>query len=123
MDQVPHVPMNTALHFGAYRLDLQNERLWRDQQVVRLTGKAFAILCHLAQRPNQLVSRAELFRSVWSETVVSATTLTSCIKELRKALDDDARSPQYIDTAHRRGYPFISTVSTPAALPRGEYEL
>ncbi len=106
------MPTNTTLHFGAYRLDLHNEQLWRDQQVVRLTGKAFAILRHLAQHPNQLVSRAELFRSVWSETVVSATTLTSYIKEIRKALNDDARSPRYIETAHRRGYRFLPVVTT-----------
>jgi len=124
IDPVPHGPMNTTLAFGAYRLDPQNEQLWRDQQVVRLTGKAFAILRHLVQRPNQLVSRAELFRSVWPDTVVSATTLTSCIKELRKALNDDARTPQYIETVHRRGYRFIgqvvsgqSSVVSPPSIP------
>lgn len=123
MDQVPHVPMNTTLHFGAYRLDPQNEQLWRDQQVVRLTGKAFAILRHLAQRPNQLVSRTELFRSVWPDTIVSATTLTSCIKELRKALDDDARAPQYIETVHRRGYRFIAAVATATPVPSSEFQV
>lgn len=119
-DQTPDVPMSTTLHFGAYRLDLQNEQLWRNPQVVRLTGKAFAILRYLAQRPRQLISRAELFRSVWSETIVSATTLTSCIKEIRKALEDDARSPRYIETAHRRGYRFIAAVTTATPLPSSE---
>lgn len=122
MDQMPDVPMNTVLHFRAYRLDLQNEQLLRDQQVVRLTGKAFAILRHLAQCPNQLVSREELLRSVWLETFVSATTLTSYIKEIRKALDDDARSPQYIETAHCRGYRFLPVVTT-APVPSSQHSV
>ncbi|MBM4259319.1 MAG: winged helix-turn-helix transcriptional regulator [Deltaproteobacteria bacterium] len=69
------------LHFGTCRLDPQNEQLWRDQQAVRLTGKAFAVLRHLASRPSQLVSKRELLRAVWADTVVSHSTLTSCIKE------------------------------------------
>ncbi|MGE0820870.1 MAG: AAA family ATPase [Candidatus Binatia bacterium] len=98
------------VHFGAYRLDTKNEQLWRDTQAVRLTGKAFAVLRHLASRPQELVSKRELFKAVWPETIVSQATLTSCIKELRKALADDAKTPQYIETVHRRGYRFIGDV-------------
>ena len=99
-----------VLHFEPYRLDVENERLWQGTQAVRLTGKAFAVLRHLAHRPSRLVSKNELFRAVWPDTVVSETTLTSCIKELRKALQDDAKAPRYIETVHRRGYRFIGKV-------------
>jgi DNA-binding winged helix-turn-helix (wHTH) protein/predicted ATPase len=101
---------NGILHFEPYRLDVENERLWRGTQAVRLTGKAFAVLRHLVHRPSRLVSKNELFRAVWPDTVVSETTLTSCIKELRKALQDDAKTPRYIETVHRRGYRFIGKV-------------
>jgi len=99
-----------TVHFGSYRLDLQNGQLWCDQQAVRLTGKSFAVLQYLAARPKQLVTKRELFHAVWPDTVVSHSTLTSCIKELRKALADDAKAPQYIETVHRRGYRFIEKV-------------
>jgi DNA-binding winged helix-turn-helix (wHTH) protein/predicted ATPase len=98
------------LHFEPYRLDVENGQLWRGTQAVRLTGKAFAVLRHLAHRPSRLISKNELFRAVWPDTVVSETTLTSCIKELRKALQDDAKTPRYIETVHRRGYRFIGKV-------------
>ena len=109
-EQAPQAQPHEVLHFGVYRLDPQNEQLWRNQHVVRLTGKAFSILRHLAHRPSQLVSKHELLRAVWLDTIVSHSTLTSCIKELRKALEDDAKSPQYIETVHRRGYRFIGKV-------------
>ncbi len=112
-EQAPQAQPHEVLHFGVYRLDPQNGQLWRNQHVVRLTGKAFAVLRHLAHRPSQLVSKRELLRAVWPDTIVSHSTLTSCIKELRKALEDDAKSPQYIETAHRRGYRFIAEVQSP----------
>jgi predicted ATPase/DNA-binding winged helix-turn-helix (wHTH) protein len=112
-----------ALRFGPYRLDASNERLQRGNQVVRLTGKAFAVLCYLLGRPGQLVTREELFRAVWPETVVSDAALTTCIKEIRKALKDQTKTPQYIETVHRRGFRFIARLapaSQPAQSPRSK---
>jgi DNA-binding winged helix-turn-helix (wHTH) protein len=103
---------NAVLYFGSYLLDLQNEQLWYERQPVRLTGKSFAVLRYVVEHPNQLVTKRELFRAVWPGTVVSHSTLTSCIKELRKALADDAKLPQYIETVHRRGYRFIAPLSS-----------
>src|SRR5262245_5091915 len=106
VEQVSQAQPHEVLHFATYQLDPQNEKLWRNQHVVRLTGKAFAVLRHLVRHPSQLVSKRELLRAVWTDTIVSHSTLTSCIKELRKALEDDAKSPRYIETVHRRGYRF-----------------
>jgi len=44
---------------------------------------------------------------LWPDTAVSDAALTRCIREIREALTDDARSPQYIETAHRRGFRFV----------------
>jgi len=52
-----------------------------------------------------------LFASVWNGTAVSDDALTSCVQELRRALDDDARQPRFIETRHRRGYQFVATIS------------
>ena len=111
---------DTILHFGAYQLDLQNEQLLCGEQAIRLTGKAFAVLAYLVRHPHQLVSKDDLFYAVWPHTVVSDSALTTCIKELRKALQDRAKAPQYIETVHRRGFRFIAALSTPeAAVPSG----
>jgi class 3 adenylate cyclase len=95
------------LSFGPYRLDLAGARLWRGKQEVRLTGKTFAVLRHLATHAGELVTKDELFQAVWPETVVSDAALTSCIKELRQVLRDQAQERRYIETVHRRGFRFI----------------
>ena len=96
--------------FDRYYVDLANAQLWRQQQVIPLTAKAFAVLRHLIKHAGQLATKAELFATVWSGTVVSDGALTFCIVELRKALGDNAKSPRFIETVHGRGYRFIAQV-------------
>lgn len=94
------------IRFGRYELD-STQGLTRGSQEVRLTPKSLALLHVLAGRPGQVVTKEELFRIVWPDTAVSDAALTSCIQELRRALQDDARHPRYIETLHRRGYRFL----------------
>src|SRR5262249_5354807 len=68
----------------------------------KLTPKALAVLGLLVTRSGQVVTKAEVFKTVWADTVVSDDALTSCIQELRRALGDDARKPRFIETVHRR---------------------
>jgi pimeloyl-ACP methyl ester carboxylesterase len=96
-----------ALRFGPYRLDPSEEQVWRGQELVKLTPKSFSVLRYLAERPKRLVTKEELFRALWPDTAVSDAALTRCIREIREALTDDARSPHYIETAHRRGFRFV----------------
>lgn len=96
--------------FGACQLDVRQVQLWRDHQEVKLTGKAFAVLCYFVDHPGQLVTKDALFAAAWPETVVSDATLASCIQEVRQALGDDAKNPRYIETVHRRGFRFIAEV-------------
>ena len=81
---------------------------------IRLTPKSLALLCFLAERAGQVVTKDELFAAVWPGTAVGDDALVTCIQELRKALRDDARRPRYIETLHRRGYRFLGT---PALAP------
>lgn len=119
-DQSYQRPTDHIFHFGLYRLDLPNQQLSRGKQAVRLTGKAFAVLSHLVSHSGQLVSKDDIFQAVWPDTVVGDSTLTSCVKELRKALHDKAKAPQYIETVHRRGFRFIAALTTPQPDPSPE---
>ena len=103
------------LSFPPFRLDLVNECLWREGQRIPLRGKTFKALCCLLEHPGQLVSKATLFKVVWSDTYVSDSVLMTCISELRKALGDDGKRPQFIETVHRRGYRFIGTARRPGS--------
>ena len=97
--------------FGRYRFDLQDGRLWAGAKEIRLTPKASAVLKVLVTHAGAPVKKETLFASVWSDTAVGDDALTSCIQELRKALADDAKQPQYIETRHRKGYQFIAPLS------------
>jgi adenylate cyclase len=101
----------TSVSFGAFRLDPQNACVWRGEEMIKLTPKAFAVLCSLIEHAGRLVTKEELFTAVWPETVVSDVALSVCVRELRKSLADDAKTPQYIETVHRRGFRFIAPLN------------
>ncbi len=73
----------------------------------RLGPRPMAVLVTLAAHPGKVFSRDELMAEVWSGLVVSDETLSRCISDLRQALDDDPRTPRYIETLPRRGYRVI----------------
>ena len=98
------------MYFGRYQLD-PAQGLARGEQQVPLTPKSLSVLLVLAERAGRVVTRRELFRSAWPDTVVSDSALTSCIQELRHALRDDARRPRFIETVHRRGYRFLAQMT------------
>src|SRR5215467_6635444 len=97
--------------FGEFRLDLTNECLWQSGRAISLRPKAFAVLRLLVENRGQLVAKQQILDSVWPGTFVSDAVLKDCIRQLRDALDDDATSPAYIETVHRRGYRFIGKPS------------
>ncbi|MGE0821645.1 MAG: AAA family ATPase [Candidatus Binatia bacterium] len=101
-------------HFGGFRLDAQNEGLWHGEEAIKLTPKALAVLHHLVMQAGQLVSKEELWREVWGGIAVTDAALTMCLSELRKALGDHVKTPQFIATVHRRGYRFIAPLSSPS---------
>src|SRR5689334_6225270 len=101
--------------FGQFRLDLTNECLWRGTRAISLRPKAFAVLKLLIENPGQLLTKQYVLDSVWPGTFVGDAVLKDNIRQLREALDDDAGSPIYIETAHRRGYRFIGKPSVRAS--------
>ena len=107
--------MEPGVSFANYRFDVETGRLWSGAEEVRLTPKASAVLKALVMQAGTPVSKDDLFASVWSGTAVSDDALTSCIQELRRALEDDARQPRFIETRHRRGYRFIAELSVATA--------
>ena len=99
------------LIFEPFRVDVADERLWRGEDAIHLTNKAFSVLRHLAERPAHLVTKDELLNAVWPDTNVSEAAMTVCIRELRQALEDDAQAPQFIETVRGRGYRFVAPVT------------
>jgi DNA-binding winged helix-turn-helix (wHTH) protein len=94
------------VRFGDCVFDSGIRQVTRSGKAQALSPKAFELLHELLEaRPNAL-SRAELCERLWPDTFVSQTSLTGLVKELRRVLGDDARSPRWIQTHHRFGYAF-----------------
>src|SRR5262249_34876564 len=94
------VPAEQAIACPPYRLAPASGRLLRGDAEVRLRWKTFAVLQYLARHAGRLVSKDELLDAVWPETHVTPSVVTGCIRELRRALADDARAAHVIETAH-----------------------
>ena len=98
--------------FPPFRLDPANEQLWRDNQLLSLPPKAFAVLRYLVENAGRLVTKKELFAAVWPDTRVSENILKGYIHDLREVLGDDSDAPRFIETVPRRGHRSIASLST-----------
>jgi pimeloyl-ACP methyl ester carboxylesterase/DNA-binding winged helix-turn-helix (wHTH) protein/class 3 adenylate cyclase len=101
------------LVFDRFRLDSARGQLYGSSGPIALTPKALSLLEYLAARPGLLVRKNELLEAIWPGVFVADGALKVCVREIRRALGDDAQKPRIIETAHRRGYRFIAEVTTP----------
>ena len=106
--------MIRAHEFYPFRLDAADKRLWREDRAIKLRPKTFDVLAYLVGHAPMLVTQEELHTEVWGNAAVTPGTLSQSVKELRRALADDARRPRFIETVHRRGYRFIAPVRSAA---------
>ncbi len=91
--------------FPPYRLDEDEERLWKGNKELALRRKPFAILRYLAARPKRLVTHDELLQHVWAGAVVSESAVRSHLHELRQVLGEGV-----IETVIGRGYRFTAEI-------------
>jgi DNA-binding winged helix-turn-helix (wHTH) protein/tetratricopeptide (TPR) repeat protein len=96
------------LGFGSFVADPETGRLTEGTRVVPLAPKPFETLCYLARRSGRVIPKVELMQRLWPDTFVTEDVLVQCVMEIRRALGDPAKSPQYIQTLPRRGYQFIA---------------
>ncbi len=104
-----------VLQFGDFTLDPRRFELRRGPDLLHLQPKTFDLLQHLLRHADRVVEKDELLAAVWPGVVVTEHSLTRCIKDLRKALDDDAGAPRYIETVARRGYRMLVQPQAQAA--------
>lgn len=95
--------------FGNYLFDVDERRLLRDNEEIRLRGKLFDTLRVLVENAGKLVRKDAFMESVWPDSVVEDNNLDYCISQLRKLL----HPAKYIETVPRHGYRFVADVATP----------
>jgi DNA-binding response OmpR family regulator len=85
-------------------VDVKGRRVWLHDEQVELTRLEFNLLAYLIQRMGSTVSSEELLERVWDEDDRSVETLRSCVRRLRKRLDDDGQASEYIKNVWGVGY-------------------
>lgn len=113
----PSALESAVWHFGEFVLDLPRYELRRDGVSVRVEPQVFDVLTHLVQHHHRVVTKNELFDTVWGGRFVGEAALTSRIKAVRRALGDDGESQHYIRTVRGRGYQFVGVLAEPEVGP------
>ena len=96
--------------FGRYILDTGTLQLLDGAAEVDVEPQVFAVLTHLVEHRERVVSKEELLDEVWGSRFVSESALTTRIKQARQALGDSGRDQAVIRTLHGRGYRFVAEV-------------
>ena len=100
----------TRLVFSECELDTDRVELRRGGTLVHVEPQVFDVLAYLVAHRDRVVMKSELLDRVWGDRFVSESTLTSRIKEARRAVGDDGVAQRCIRTVHGRGYQFVAPV-------------
>lgn len=92
--------------FGPYHLNVNECRLWRGGEELRLRPKLFSLLVVFIRHQGRMLEKEELIRSLWPDSIVEDSNLTVTINALRAVLSDGT----YIETVSKRGYRFVPEV-------------
>lgn len=116
MDSRPglDVALPDELVLGDWRVRPAEGVLLAPGRQLRLEPKVAALLSYLIRHRDRMVSKEELLSAVWPDVVVAPVALARAVSELRRALDDDPRTPRYIETYPKRGYRLVAPEPTPA---------
>ncbi|HET9576615.1 MAG TPA: tetratricopeptide repeat protein [Usitatibacter sp.] len=107
-------PSHRAWRFAGFTLDADAQRLTgRRGEELRLRPQTLRVLEQLVRRANGIVTKEELFATVWAGLVVTDDSLVQCVSELRLALGDETQ--QLIRTMPRRGYMLCAEVGAVGA--------
>jgi DNA-binding response OmpR family regulator len=98
---------NDIIEIRGLKIDKTARRVWVDGVEKNFTTKEFDLLTFLAENPNHVFTKDELFRKVWNmDSVGDIATVTVHIKKIREKIEYDTSKPQYIETIWSVGYRF-----------------
>ncbi|HZO98780.1 MAG TPA: protein kinase, partial [Terriglobia bacterium] len=106
--------------FEPFEFDRHTLELRKHGLRIKLSGQPMEVLAMLLERPGELVTREELQKRLWPhDTIVEFEhSINAAVKTLRRALNDSADEPHYVETLARRGYRFIAPVQTDGPIER-----
>ena len=100
-------PENEIIEIRGIKIDKTARRVWVDGTEKAFTNKEFDLLAFLAENPNHVFTKDELFREIWNmDSVGDIATVTVHIKKIREKIEFNTSKPQYIETIWGVGYRF-----------------
>jgi DNA-binding response OmpR family regulator len=102
-----HKKANDIIEIRGIKIDKTARRVYVDGEEKQFTSKEFDLLTFLAENPNHVYSKEELFREIWDmDSIGDIATVTVHIKKIREKIEIDTSNPQYIETIWGVGYRF-----------------
>ena len=100
-------PENDVIEIRGLKVDKTARRVWVSGEEKSFTTKEFDLLSFLADNPNRVFTKDELFREIWDmESIGDIATVTVHIKKIREKVEFNTAKPQYIETIWGVGYRF-----------------
>ena len=100
-------PENEIIEIRGLKIDKTARRVWVNGEEKNFTTKEFDLLTFLAQNPNHVYTKEELFREIWDmDSIGDIATVTVHIKKIREKIEFNTAKPQYIETIWGVGYRF-----------------
>lgn len=101
------MPDNEVIEIRGLKIDKTARRVWVNGEEKNFTTKEFDLLTFLAQNPNHVFTKEELFSRIWDmESIGDIATVTVHIKKIREKIEFNTAKPQYIETIWGVGYRF-----------------
>ena len=102
-----NVKKNDIIEIRGIKIDKTARRVWVNGEETTFTSKEYDLLTFLAENPNRVFTKEELFREIWDmESVGDIATVTVHIKKIREKIEFNTAKPQYIETIWGVGYRF-----------------
>jgi DNA-binding winged helix-turn-helix (wHTH) protein/Tol biopolymer transport system component len=94
--------------FGDIVVEVEQIALIKDDKSIEFEPRIFELLVYFCQHPQEAISREELIEQVWRGRIVSNAAINRAVGELRKLIEDNPSSPQWIKTVSKVGYRFAA---------------
>ena len=102
-----NMPQNDIIEIRGIKIDKTARRVWVNGEEKQFTTKEFDLLTFLAENPNHVFTKEELFRKIWDmESIGDIATVTVHSKKIREKIEMNTNKPQYIETIWGVGYRF-----------------
>src|SRR5215468_7111522 len=110
--------LDNIFRFARFEANRQQYQLWCGNRPIKLERLPLELLFLLLENRGKLVTRTQIVGKLWGDNVFLDTerSINTAVRKIRKALDDDSRHPQFVETVVGRGYRFVaaSAPSNPA---------